>query len=589
MSDDALWVQAERLSSGGFASYSLASNRRGLAVAGDADVVLQASNLILSGAAPATPSARSLRDITTIGVLDASQRRPVSLALSSDHLQATPLSAEEFPSDSLLSIQRGARIQGEPGSRIRLESNTSMRIDGLISAPAGEISALVNNDFNLADGLNGYVPQQSLWLGDQAHLSAAGIVRYLPNPLGLLEGDVLGAGSINLRAQRGYMATHPVPCSTCPVPRRPIDIRQAGVNGMDTFERRTVASRGGQLSLAAAEGIFLNSDVRARGGSDEMLGGSLLYALDAADRYGDFTSIPSLFPETARRIDLVADCRSHRIWVPTLPCLPIRRGRAMLSVQAIEAAGFDNLRIEPRSRVDNSLVEIPGELVLGDGVDLRMRGSLAIDAAIIGSSGGTARLSAPVISLGQRSPILQEVPAAVSEGDGRATFAADFIDVIGHSVMQGFSNVSCVRRTTSGRAAFSSVQRGRSKDRCARAELSICMRAQVYPSTLSRFAFIADTPESGAIRISGRRCELARALFCRRTADLSRAEHHAGRRRARTVRRARLRSGASRARWRAARRRPAGAGLTVPFGQTQGGFDWVYPFGQPDSGVRQIH
>lgn len=577
--DDALLLSPERFNTGGFALYAVTANRRNLALGADTTLQLQAQNLVLDAATFTAGSQRSLAGLTTVAMLDPALRRPASVSLRSDYLQATPLSADQFPTTSFLSLERGSSIVADPGARVALESDTSIRIEGSIRAPAGDISVLLNNDLTLADDTAGYAATQSIWLGEQSLLSTAGVARYQANPLGLLTGDVLAGGAVSLTAQRGFIAANPGSTIDVSGTSAPLDIRRVAASGTDSYERQAIASRGGAVNITAAEGLFLNSTLRAQSGDPEhVLGGALSVVLDATDRYGDFAGAPAQFPEVMRQLELARDT-APIAFGPGAGLAAENSGRAVLSEDAIERAGFDNLRIEARTRTHNTLAPLAGQILVGDGVDLGIRGVLTLDSASLLSGGGSAHLSAAVISMGQRSQTRQEVPATPASGSGSLLLDAQLIDVIGNSVLEGFADVT-LRSSGDIRARGVQLDDARTLDGSLRTSGALTLAAQqVYPTTLSRFAFIADEADVGSITVSSTGPAGSAPLYSAAGQLTLRAPTitQGGVLRAPfgsislNADALSLLAGSTTA--------TSGNGLTIPFGSTQAGFDWVYQLG----------
>ncbi|MBB6091234.1 filamentous hemagglutinin family protein [Povalibacter uvarum] len=578
LADDMFLIHPGRFQSGGFSSYSVSSTAGGLTVGRDTQVQLQAENFVLDDGAAGVASARSLADLTSIALLDSWQRGPVDLSLESSYLQATGtlLTAAEFANLPYLSVLAGARINTEPGARVQLESNTSIRVDGHITAPAGTISLALNSDLTVAE----YLPTQSIWLGNNARLSAEGTTRYQPDARGLLIGEVLNGGSIVMDAARGYIAANPSSVLDVSGTSAPVDIRTVGRGGQESYERRQIASRAGSISVTAAESIVLGGELRAHSGDPKnVIGGTLSVTLDPTRRYGRFDLEPPPFPEMARRIELAATGASQVIRAGAALDAE-SSGRAVLVADQIEAAGFDNLELSAGTRQGSigSLTPVPGEVAVRNGVDLSLRGRLAIDAASIVSDGGKANLAASVVTLGQRSSVLQDVPGTVASGPGSLTINAGLIDLVGHSTFSGFRHVELQSR---GDIRARGVQLGSAREATGslRTSGALTLQAQqVYPTTLSQFALIADEAEVGAIRVkpvsgtaapvysAGGRLSLTAQTI--EQGGVLRAPFGTISLNAPSLS---LLAGSTTA--------TSAAGLSIPFGQTQGGFDWVYQLG----------
>src|SRR5262249_52240058 len=123
------------------------------------------------------------------------QRAPASVSLAST---STDLS------QSGLTVARGVRIATDPRGSITLSSNNKLAIDGVLEAPSGTISA------SLTTTVPGVDSGQALTLGPNARLLTRGafVSSSTPAP-GLVQGQLLNAGSITLKASKASVAVAP--------------------------------------------------------------------------------------------------------------------------------------------------------------------------------------------------------------------------------------------------------------------------------------------------------------------------------------------------------------------------------------------
>lgn len=525
--------------SGGFSRFDLTATRGGLAVADATRIVLRAENRIVDSAAlvgfisanPAllagitqtrgngnpleiVPTGTSLDAFTRTGSLpEGFLQTPVDLGLFSEN--TFDVGADQaYP---VLDIGSGAAILGDPGARIELGADTGLYVDGLIHAPAGAIALGLDTSFNQ------YVPQQLIWLGPQAELSAPGAVVLTPNDLGLRLGEVLDAGTIALTADFGSIVTAAG--------------SRIGVDGVATtldlptiggaYAPADVAGRAGTIHLTAAESILLQGDLSGRAAQSGAVGGGLAVTLDPTRRpseqeeaTGDApVPLAQRYPSGPRIINLAGYTGALPTPGTALPAAV--DGQAFIAPGQIVTGGFDALTLTALTTGSSTQPDRPESAAMirfTDAVDLHIARGLVLDAPVLSTAGADVRLSASYIALGSTdtrfrldgaTPIdgggtLQADP---SGGAGRLRLEAGLIDLVGDSVLQGFGS--------GGAPAAELVSRGdirlRGTRLAAETDWQGSLRAagdlrlqaqQVYPTTLSDFR-IAVEADDGTLELRG--------------------------------------------------------------------------------------
>lgn len=527
--------------SGGFSRFDLTATRGGLAVADATRVVLRAENRVVDSAAlvgfiganpsllagitqtrgggnplEIVPTGTSLDAFTRTGSLpEGFLQTPVDLGLFSEN--TFDVGADQaYP---VLGIGSGAAILGDPGARIELGADTGLYVDGLIHAPAGAIALGLDTSFNQ------YVPQQMIWLGPQAELSAPGAVVLTPNDLGLRLGEVLDAGTIALTADFGSIVTAAG--------------SRIGVDGVATtldlptiggaYAPTEVAGRAGSIHLTAAESILLQGDLSGRAARPDAGGGALAVTLDPTQRpseqeeaTGDApVPLAQRYPSGPRIINLAGYTGALPTPGTALPAAV--DGQAFIAPGQIVTGGFDALTLTaltPGSSTQPDRPESAAMIRFTDAVDLNLARGLVLDAPVLSTAGADVRLSASYIALGSTdtrfrldgaTPIdgggtLQADP---SGGAGRLRLEAGLIDLVGDSVLQGFGS--------GGAPAAELVSRGdirlRGTRLAAETDWQGSLRVagdlrlqaqQIYPTTLSDFR-IAVEADNGMLELRGQR------------------------------------------------------------------------------------
>jgi filamentous hemagglutinin family protein len=584
-----LWVSPAMLASGGFSSYALTADQGGLSVADGTRVTLQQQNLVLPNGYEGLPDQATLAGTATLAVIPDQLRQPVDLSLTQS-IPATGISSlganiltvtSATPS---LTVGAGAIIQADPNARISLSSNVRILMDGTLSAPGGDIS------LDLTAGLPEatYDPTQAIWLGSEGVLNASGVAQIYLNSLGQRTGNVLDGGTVSLAASRGYIEL--LPGSLIDVAGTSAIVDETGVGG-GVVRAEQVASAGGAVDLTAAEGMQLGGRFEAAAGmagagGNQPAGGAFSLTLDGSNR-GDYQFAagggPSTFSQNARQV-VVGATQPPVVVSPGYAVPDSLAGIADVSAGALQSAGFDTVSLTAASLpIVQGGTTLPGVIEFTGNVTLSAGRMITLDAASYSvSSGSTARILSPYVEFGNSEQIYQDVPAATA-GTGTLDVAGGFIELYGTTSLQG---VGTARFTSTGdlrlRGLLDLATSSPALDGALYAAGNIDLTAQqIYPSTLSQFVISADPtsvadPTAGTILIQGSSASHPQLLSAGGGLTLS----------AGTV----TQDGVLRA--------PFGAitidaasivlgtksvtstsadGLTIPFGTTQGGIDWVYP------------
>ena len=584
-----LWVSPAELASGGFSSYSLSADQGGLSVAAGTTVTLQQQNMLLPNRYSMLPDQSSLIGLAPLAVLAEQLRQPVNLALS----QSVPLTENFGQTDVLtvtdtspsLVVGAGALIQADPLANISLNSNVRVIVDGTLSAPGGSIS------IGLGSSLleSSYNATQAIWLGSQGVLNVSGVAQIYLNGIEQRSGSVLSGGTVNLTANRGYIELLPGSLIDLAGTSGIIDVSGVGGGGAHPTQ---IASGGGALQLTAAEGIELGGTLNAAAGLagagiTQPAGGSFSLTLDGSNRndyafsFGGTDAVP--FPSDPRQV-IVSATQPPIVVGPGDAVPESAAGFAYVSASALETAGFDTVSLKAASLPISVGTALPGSISFVGNVTLSAGRLITLDAAAYSvSPGATANVRSPYIEFGNTDQIYNDIPAA-TPGGGSLNVVGGFIELYGTSALEGigtaqFSSTGDLRllgllnpSSVTAQAPYGGLYVAGNLELTAQ---------QVYPSTLSRFVISADPnsivdPTAGSILIQGSAGGNTDLLSAGGSVTLS----------AGTV----TQNGVLRA--------PLGminidaqsieltensltstsaAGLTIPFGTTQGGIEWVYP------------
>jgi filamentous hemagglutinin len=440
----------------------------------------QESNLLLSKQYAMTPSSGSIMGFSRVAVLPDYARPVESVSLSYNLSQVNSV-----PNAGEIIIGSGADITVDPKGSITLTSAGSLDIEGTLRAPAGVISATID-DAQLTT--NVVVPNQGILLGPNAVLDAGGTSVYnLSNGSGFVLGSVLGGGSITLQTGSGgngggKVTTDPGSQINVAGVSAPLDV----INTSGAYALQTVSTAGGTVSIGSNDTIELAGSIDAAagsGGATRAAGGSLTISLNPGS-------------------SSVQGVRTLEIGASSAPT-SIDTGTTFISASALEATGAASLTL----RAGYSTTYQSGAVIQIDpGVTLSMSESLTLDTPTVAMSGGAATLSAPSVTFANSGNI---ATGGGTGGSGTLNVNGDFIDLVGQQIFQGVGNATF---NSSGDVRLDSLFYTESivtgqqfSGQKFVGALSVggnltIDAARVYPTTVSQFT-LASTAPNGVITI----------------------------------------------------------------------------------------
>jgi filamentous hemagglutinin family protein len=452
-----LVVPSSLFSNGGFGSYSLTGVYGGLTVTSGTTVAPSQVNYLPDAAAAAAPTGAAIGSFAAVARLPDGLRRPVDLTLAT-----TTYVNDTTASTHGLLIDAGARLALEPRGSVALASQGLTRILGSITAPAGDINALITSS-----NVNGRDTLGALWVGAGAVLDVSGTFVPDPRVTTYQTGSILDAGSILLSSpatvvQEGAQLLLKGAAAQIEVP----------VSGGLLWAKSSpapyaIASGGGDLQLAGAavtgaltlgSSIYFAGTVDASGGAPSATGGSLMLggvSLSAAlgKRVGLSTQTldaPANIVVTPTSKNVVAgfDTTPGNLAVlgTQMPKVPgstaTMNGTAFIKASLINDSGFDAV----------SLIA-PNDIAFSGSLDLKLPGSLTLQAG----NGGIlllrpeATLLPSGINAPDGVPDLQSFNAG-SAGTGRSVVNIDagYVRLVGGPIVNGgpsLNPVSQMRRS----------------------------------------------------------------------------------------------------------------------------------------------
>jgi filamentous hemagglutinin len=582
--DTAFRVSPEQLTRGGFENYSFTSTLEDLFVEAGTHLAPRQHNLVFTSEVNGIATGTSLADFTTTELLPDAQRRATNLSLTARRGTGFFADNQNIDEAAELVLAAGSSITTDPLAAVTLSSNARIRIDGLVDAPAGSISVTLDPSLAITD----FIGSQGIWLGEGARLDASGVPQVTINGLGLRTGQIMAGGQVSLSANRGSLVMINGSVIDVSGTTGVLDLPVGGL-GSGRTQPETVASGGGRIQLAAAEGIFANSTFRAASGDPgRIAGGTISVALSTENRGADPGGFNPLLPAGSRRIEISETVAPVVVAYGSAPAAQLN-GRALISAGALRDSGADTLSFTARnvrgqSVTGSEVVLSEGRVVFNGDLQLAPRARLSFDASVMESLGGTAQLSSSYISLGNTDAFGQVLSSEPVAGAGVLDVQGGLVDVVGASIATGFARVNLTSRGDLRLRGVQGEQQASIPGSFTTSGALHLAAQQVYPTTLSSFALEARgdgadlrgrieidraAGDAGDVYSAGGRLALraddivnrgtVRAPFGELTFD---AENLT------------LESGSVLS--------TSAAGLTIPFGNTQGGFDWTYtlPNGQ---------
>ncbi len=578
-----LTLAAPSLLDGGFSRYALTSNAGNVRIESGVNLALAAKNLAFDQRATRAPNGTPLTDVARVVTLPLEQRAPVNLAFT---VRRT-IDGPAYQPDADIVMETGSVITSDPGGTFTLSSDHAIRIDGRLVTPGGiinlRLTALGNDIADL-----GFDAGQAIRLGNLAQLDARGSFVRSTHPLGFRTGKVLNGGNVTLQADRGYVAID-----------RGASIDVSGIGtildlpgratGIDNplIKPYAVGSAGGNIALIAAEGIFIDGDLRgAPGDGPGAIPGELTVTLDTTRR-SEPSQTPSgatPYPRRARIIEVGRLTSANPVAALDGPIPMERNGLALLDPSLVTRGEFGSLTLrtvvtEPFPATQRGAIRFKGDISLDLPIQLILDAPIIDWAASDASPGNIVALSAPHVALG--SSLEWQSAAASTLGDGRLDVHGQLLELVGSTTLHGFAQ-STLRSTGDLRMRGNLVQsltaqplRG---DLIGSGDITLQAR-QIYPTTLTDFSIKLESPGRGTLRVlpadtapdlplsaAGRLRFSAANIFLDGTirAPFGTLEINAGDQL--IVGMGGLLS-------------TTASNTTIPFGRLQGGFDWIYPLG----------
>jgi filamentous hemagglutinin len=566
----------------GFSRIALGASAGNFEVVTDVNVLVQQRNWQFLTGASLSPSAASLAGLVTPTLLPDYLRVAASLTLNSNSTYSAGYGD--------LSIDTGARLATDPLGSIALTTDSRIFDNGTLVAPGGRVSLSITGQNQSV----GYAADQAIWLGPTALIDVSGTTLYKPNALGLLQGSVLSGGTISVLAQRGYLILDAGSSLLADGAAAVLDLPVSSAS--TSYQRVNVGSSGGSIALLGAEGVQIDATLSAQAGDGgsaigiQPAGGSLSVTVDG--NLGAAGARPSdTFPSDARVLTVTA--AESALDLPEGVAIAVGlQGQGRIAADLIKAGGFDQISLGAADLIVGSgsgqRTAAIGAVIFESGVSLAPRISLSINTGEIkGLGSGLISLTAPIVRLGSTNVFAQDFNLSPQAGDASLLVKANLIDLVGSFDMAGFRSETLA---SAGAIRLIGIQAQRvlTFDGALWSGGALTLSAaEIYPTTLSNYSIELPSLDSvlSHLTINGVSAFAPPALSAAGTINLHATQiDDAG-----TLLApfgqiniqgdvVNLLAGSVTS--------VSGAGLVVPFGETQGGLDWIYPL---NSSFNQVY
>ena len=413
-----------------------------------------------------------------------SQRGGASLTLRAGHLLST----------ADLRVGKGARIEVDPDQSIELFSAGNLTVAGSLKAAGGRIR--LDEAFD-PSGVRGDARRERQWtITDGALLDVSGDTVSLPDARRTLRGKVRKGGTIEIGGALDWEDQDNVrhlPPDTFVVVERGARLDASGASALldiDGSGRTRVDSDGGSIVLRAGNALYLHGELDAAAGGDGARGGTLGVAFGGGTYGRTADGKEVLAPR-------VISLTQHAAQTASLPA-GLEHGHAALSVEQVEAGGFDHLALF-------------GDIRAQGDVNLRMDQSLRLQGVnerylgfVPGNSAGSRlQLAAPYVRLAQGrwwqpagEGTLRPLEAPFDTGrQHRLEVDADLIDLRDVTWLAGFDQVG-LRSSGDIRMLAPVASTSRISTLASPGSIDISA-ARLFPAARAQGRIVAGVPDIG--------------------------------------------------------------------------------------------
>ncbi|MDP2019069.1 filamentous haemagglutinin family protein [Hydrogenophaga sp.] len=447
---------------GGFAEVNLNALNR-LSVEAGTVIRPTVQNLELQSSHRVAASGTPIEQIASVVRRDDLQRQTSQLKLSAQ--QSARGTGEVV-------VGEGARIETDPRGSVSFAARNKIEILGTVKAAGGTITATLDRT---QGQVNGATNVNSIYLGSAAALDVAAQALTTVDDRGLTHGEVLNGGLVELNAKSGYVVTQA---------GSRIDVSGAapvvlGVPNEAGGLGRAVGSDAGTVKMFVEQGALLDGEMRAAGGSTTQRGGD--FDLTLSKYVAPGLGQP---PQPDITLSLAASVAPQATGLSADSAVPNATiERVRLGTDALEAAGFDRIRLASRDTI-----EIKDGVAMGAGRALPLR-EVTLDAALIRTQGGNASIQAETLRVGNYDPSRVSNRSAVT-GTGTLTLQAEQLELAGKLRLEGMQRAQLQGTEQIALAGVTAGTTRPAGELSATADLNFSS-AVVSPTTYSDYTVVA--------------------------------------------------------------------------------------------------
>ncbi|WP_017364662.1 filamentous haemagglutinin family protein [Methylococcus capsulatus] len=564
---DPLVLTPDFFGQGGFAHYSVGSNKSGVTVSDGTRIQLSVQNRVIDPTAVRRVSGSNFRDFAQVELLPELSRQAGELDL------VLAQKVGQGGKDAAVRIGDGAVIHTDAGGKISLQSDSSIFMNGTLEAAGGDVAMTVTPPAGTDPG---FKADQGIWIGSGAKVDVSGTALLYSDRPDHVTGKVLDGGTITLHADRGFVVADEGSELSVSGTQGRLDVPVRGPNGAISQERRQIASSGGSIAIRAAEGIQLYGKLDGRAGDGTgTAGGGLSLELNPNTRAepDEIGQGQTPFPKVPSVISLNQSGPAGTATVQGEAVASNRYGQAVLSAGQVERGGFGELTLRT-----------PGRIELGSGLNLHTERSIVLDAPVLafapatGATAGKVSLDSAYVALG--STQTRPGNAAPTAGNGSLQVNAGLIDLVGTTALQGFDGANLKSAGDLRLIGVRTTQQQRDflGEFLAAGDLTLTAD-QIYPSTLSDFRIAVRGTSDGTLTIKPGDSKGGTVLSAGGKLTLEAPN---------IVQGGTVKAPLGQLNFQASNRLELAAGSVtsnsakgaiIPFGRTQGGLDWIYPLG----------
>jgi len=376
-------------------------------------------------------------------------------------------------------IRPGASILGDPGASISIEGEGNIIVGGTLRAPGGSVSVLLVSPFlfngatdNVLDP--GYVAGLGISLAPTAVIDVSGgNAISTPNNQGLLLGALKAGGSVDVNAQRGTVVVDAGSLINFSGSSATLDV----TTPRSGYTREVVATPGGSLTLSSPESIELLGNIQGKAGvgtGGAAAAGTLeidLARLEVIPGQPDPNGEPL-------QIALVANTVG--------PATPPILDSAVIGLAQITNSGVDSLIL-------NAGGQASGLISIQTSQPLAMNRSVIFETQSLSVADGVvANVGAPYVQIGNPLTVGPEFKQPTpTSGTGSLQVEANQLTLLGNLTLQGIGNTTLTSQGDVQLQGTSVSHVGVETGSLLTAGNFTIQAARVYPDTFTSFTIQA--------------------------------------------------------------------------------------------------